>query len=179
MWFLNILRRPFYWSLFFFKLLFSTKKKQYLKEIWHWISKIFWHFSIKIRDWSKSTNFDAPFLEVINQVYSLFISRLNKNRRDSKFFFRSLDGISDELRDEVWRYLFQFYSFNSTPRLFFFKVILDFMKFENLEIFSSFFYWFRERNMNKCEKLVEYHLMKFRWKQIVEAFNSNEKTNRN
>ena len=32
--------------------------------------------------------------------------------------------------------------------------------------------------MSKCEKLVEYHLMKFRWKQIVEAVNSsNEKTN--
>ena len=58
-----------------------------------------------------------------------------------------LDGIDDEVKSLAWKFLFQFYSFNSTPR---------------------------ERLLKYKEKYVEYFLMKRKWNQIMEAVD-NEK----
>ena len=55
------------------------------------------------------------------------------------------------MRNEVWRYLFQYYSLNSTNR---------------------------ERVIQYNERLIEYHVMRTRWKLIKQAIETNPQTNR-
>lgn len=58
-----------------------------------------------------------------------------------------LDGICEEYRPQIWKFLFEYYSNKSTPR---------------------------ERATSDIERSVEYFLMKARWKQIVEVLDKTE-----